>query len=92
MSGATVTTKGQLTIPVDIRNAFGIEPGHRLLFFKRLDGELGVKLIRPRKGAGYGKLADFANQKGAVLDRSAIGDAVAEGVTARGKSNSGLAR
>ncbi|MEO8094714.1 MAG: AbrB/MazE/SpoVT family DNA-binding domain-containing protein [Pseudolysinimonas sp.] len=33
MSIATVTTKGQVTIPQDVRIALGIEPGARVEFF-----------------------------------------------------------
>ncbi len=33
MTAATVTSKGQITIPADIRSAHGLEPGHKLIFF-----------------------------------------------------------
>lgn len=32
MSSATVTSKGQVTIPVDVRNKLGLRPGSRLTF------------------------------------------------------------
>ena len=32
MSTATVTSKGQITIPIDIRTGLGIEPGDRINF------------------------------------------------------------
>lgn len=32
MSSATVTSKGQITIPVDVRSALGLRPGSRLTF------------------------------------------------------------
>ena len=54
MSVATVTSKGQVTIPADIRADFDIEPGDQLAFFKRLDGSLGVRVRRPRVGSGRG--------------------------------------
>jgi AbrB family looped-hinge helix DNA binding protein len=62
MGVATITSKGQLTIPADVRAEFGIEPGHKLYFFKRLDGQLGVKIVKPLNGAGFGALRDFAGQ------------------------------
>lgn len=38
MSTATVTTKGQVTIPKSIRDALGVEAGDRLEFLVRPDG------------------------------------------------------
>lgn len=38
MSIATVTSKGQVTIPVDVRRALGIETGARVEFVPRSDG------------------------------------------------------
>lgn len=32
MSSATVTSKGQVTIPVEVRNKLGLRPGSRLAF------------------------------------------------------------
>lgn len=32
MSSATVTSKGQVTIPVDVRTKLGLRPGSRLTF------------------------------------------------------------
>lgn len=52
--GAVVTSKGQITLPADIRREFGIEQGDEIVFFKRLDGSMGVRIRRPRPGAGRG--------------------------------------
>jgi antitoxin PrlF len=38
MSVATVTSKGQVTIPIDVRRALGIETGTRVEFVPRADG------------------------------------------------------
>jgi antitoxin PrlF len=83
MTAATVTSKGQLTIPADIRDEFGIEPGHRVVFFKQLDGELGIKLIKLKKGSGAGILSHYAGRaEGTDLD-AAIENSVSDGVAAR---------
>ncbi len=83
MGVATVTSKGQLTIPADVRAEFGIEPGHRIYFFKQLDGQLGVKLVKMEKGAGRGALRAYVDRlQGKSLDDE-IGKAAAEGVAER---------
>lgn len=38
MSEATLTSKGQVTIPADIRKAMGLEAGERLVFTQLDDG------------------------------------------------------
>lgn len=38
MSTATVTSKGQVTIPIDVRQKLGIHPGTRVQFIPREDG------------------------------------------------------
>jgi antitoxin PrlF len=78
MGQATVTSKGQLTIPADIREEFGIQPGHRIVFFKQVDGELGVKLIRHRKGAGRGLLRGYGDRLGGAPLDEAIDRAIRE--------------
>lgn len=54
MSAATVTSKGQITIPADVREDFNIEQGHQMVFTRRLNGSLGVRIRKPRIGAGRG--------------------------------------
>ena len=40
---ATVTSKGQLTIPKEVRERLAIEPGEKVLF--RFDEEGGVRMV-----------------------------------------------
>ena len=54
MSAATVTSKGQITIPADIREDFGVEKGDQVMFFRKLSGSLGVRIRKARTGAGRG--------------------------------------
>jgi len=42
---ATVTDKGQVTVPKEIRDQIGIEPGSRLDFEVQDDGTLRVRLL-----------------------------------------------
>lgn len=45
MATATVTSKGQVTIPKELRDALHLQAGHRLEFELREDGSV---LVRPR--------------------------------------------
>jgi AbrB family looped-hinge helix DNA binding protein len=45
MPTATVTTKGQVTIPKEVRKRLGIETGDRLSFVLQEDGSVIVKPI-----------------------------------------------
>lgn len=38
MSTGTMTTKGQITIPKDVRDELALEPGSRVSFIKNEDG------------------------------------------------------
>ncbi|MEW5847692.1 MAG: AbrB/MazE/SpoVT family DNA-binding domain-containing protein [Myxococcota bacterium] len=40
---ATVTSKGQITIPKAIRDELGLEPGDRLVFRRGRDGKVTVE-------------------------------------------------
>jgi antitoxin PrlF len=42
MSTATVTTKGQITIPADVRRRLGLESGDRVEFVE-MDGGFAIK-------------------------------------------------
>jgi len=82
MNGSTVTSKGQITLPVELRAEYGIEKGHKIYFLKGIDGQLEIKILKPEKGAGYGSLKAYAKaMKGKTLDdgiEQAIDEAMAE--------------
>ncbi|MBV9530044.1 MAG: AbrB/MazE/SpoVT family DNA-binding domain-containing protein [Bradyrhizobium sp.] len=42
MTAATLTSKGQLTLPKDVRDALGVGPGDRVDFVKMEDGNFAV--------------------------------------------------
>ena len=82
MNGSTVTSKGQITIPAELRAEYGIEKGHKIYFLKGIDGQLEIKIIKPEKRAGYATLKAYANAiKGASLNdviEQAVDEAMAE--------------
>lgn len=42
MAAATITSKGQITIPVRVRAALGVEPGDRLEFVELQKGQFAI--------------------------------------------------
>jgi antitoxin PrlF len=53
MSTSTLTSKGQVTIPKDVRERLGLKEGDRLVF--RFDDQ-GNLLVRPEAGSPLGRL------------------------------------
>lgn len=43
MAESTLTNKGQTTVPQQIRNALGAQPGTKLLWYVLLDGSISVR-------------------------------------------------
>lgn len=43
MPSATITSKGQITLPVEIRRALGVGPGDRVSFRTAADGRVMVE-------------------------------------------------
>jgi AbrB family looped-hinge helix DNA binding protein len=48
MPSTTLTSKGQITIPIEIRRALGLKPGVRIDFYEVEDGEYA---FRPKTGS-----------------------------------------
>jgi antitoxin PrlF len=48
MATAAVTSKGQITIPIEVREELGLKAGDRIEFVK---GEEGRFFIQPKKGS-----------------------------------------
>ncbi|MFN3960627.1 MAG: AbrB/MazE/SpoVT family DNA-binding domain-containing protein [Parvularculaceae bacterium] len=46
MSVATLTSKGQLTLPKDVRQALGVGPGDQVNFVRMRDGNFAL-IVRP---------------------------------------------
>lgn len=48
MPTATLTSKGQLTIPIEVREALGLQTGDKIEFFENEDGTYSVQ---PKTGS-----------------------------------------
>ncbi len=83
MSAATVTSKGQITIPAEVRQIWGLEAGDQLEFYA---DHLGHLCIRPRNASATAFLdaiparkrvsrfaSDDAALSAAVLSRNEAG-------------------
>lgn len=78
MPTAKMTSKGQITIPVELRKALGLKPGVRIDF---VETEPGIYTLRPRTGSIMdlaGCLPKLDHVVTVEEMDEAIGDAVAE--------------
>lgn len=67
----SVTSKGQVTIPVDVRRFLGIVPGSKVVF-ERLDDQVVVK-----------QKVDFLSLKGSIKPIGVVSDTQTDAVVAR---------
>ncbi len=57
MSVGTMTSKGQITVPKDVRDALKLTPGTRVSFRRNADGDYVLSTTRPRLSELAGRLA-----------------------------------
>ena len=80
MRESTVTSKGQTTLPRDVRAALGLNPGDRVRYVI-LDGEVRLLKARP-----VGDLAGLLRRPGATpVTLEAMDEAMAAGVADEGR-------
>ena len=65
---ATVTDKGQVTVPKEIRDRLGIEPGVKLDFQIEPDGSLRVRPLKRGAAGLYGLLRDPRRSASSVVE------------------------
>ncbi len=59
MKTSTITVKGQVTVPKELRDAFGWKPGDRIGFLKETDG---VKIVYDRSKPTGKEIVDRLKQ------------------------------
>ncbi|MDJ0920012.1 MAG: AbrB/MazE/SpoVT family DNA-binding domain-containing protein [Henriciella sp.] len=79
MSTATITSKGQLTLPKAIREALGLGPGDKVTFVEMEDGNYAVM---PAKGS-VKRLKGLLAGTGRIASLEDMDQAIAEGAKAR---------
>ena len=78
-----LTQKGQVTIPVEIRDKLGLKPRDTVRF--ELDGtELKLRPVRSRLIEGYGAVAPLAHPEDWRAIREEMEEAMAQDVAAEG--------
>lgn len=84
MPTATMTSKGQITIPIELRKTLGLKPGVRIDFYEI---EEGVYALRPKTGSimemrgcipKLDHVLTIEEMNQAVLDHAAALDAAAK--------------
>lgn len=81
MSTATVTSKGQITIPKDIRDDLALEAGSRVMFVKLPNGHYNIV---PKTGSVEDLIGMLHYSGMPVMSIEDINEAIAEGGAASG--------
>ena len=79
MPTATVTSKGQITIPVEVREEMGLAPGSRVDFVAVGDGEYRVMV----KSRSVSELAGIFRSSGPSVSIDDMDEAIADAVVER---------
>ena len=75
MATAGVTSKGQITIPAEVRKKLGLKPGDRVRF---IEGENGEYILRPKTGSIM-NLKGFLKWTGKPVTIEDMNEAIAKG-------------
>ena len=74
MEGSTVTSKGQVTIPMEIRRALGIRQGSKLAFAQK-NGKVELRVVHRAPElvvSGFGMLAARGKRLPADFDAASL--------------------
>lgn len=79
MPAATVTSKGQITIPAEVRRSLGLHTGSRVAFVETVSGRYE---IRPESGS-IRSLEGLVPHKGAAVSLEEMDEAISGGAVGR---------
>ena len=86
---ATVTSKGQITVPSALRQALGVAAGDRLRFVREADGSIRLEARKRRRIVDFARANAFCvGEAGLDLDK-AIDEAITEAVLERDRRSRG---
>jgi antitoxin PrlF len=75
MATAAVTSKGQITIPIEVRKKLGLKPGDRVRF---IEGEKGEYILKPKTGSIM-DLEGFVPWTGKTVTIEEMNETIAKG-------------
>lgn len=75
MATAAVTSRGQITIPLEVRKRLGIKPGDQVRFLEGVNGEC---ILRPKTGSIM-DLKGFAKWTGKPVTIEEMNETIAQG-------------
>ncbi len=86
---ATVTSKGQITVPNALRQALGVETGDRLRFVQAEDGSIRLEARKRRRIVDFARANAFCvGEAGLDLDK-AIDESITEAMLERDRRSRG---
>jgi antitoxin PrlF len=77
VSTGTMTSKGQITIPKDVREQLGLTPGTKVTFTRNADGDFVLSTTQPSLMDLRGRLRHV----GPAVSLETMDDAIAAGAT-----------
>ena len=83
---AKVTSKGQVTLPIQLRDRLGIEPGDRVVFVEQADGSFTLRVRSGTLASLRGILRGKAKVPSDQQLREWVDDARSRATTGRQKS------
>lgn len=78
VGAATLTSKGQLTLPAGLRQKWGIKAGDAVEFFESTDGSVKVRTLARPATAIVGLMAHLRPDPRYANDDDALADAIAD--------------
>jgi AbrB family looped-hinge helix DNA binding protein len=75
MATAAVTSKGQITIPLEVRKKLGLKPGDRVRF---IEGKHGEYILKPKTGSIM-DLKGFVHWTGKPVSIKEMNETIAKG-------------
>jgi AbrB family looped-hinge helix DNA binding protein len=86
---ATVTSKGQITVPNAVRRELGVASGDRLRFVQAADGSIRLEARKRRRIVDFARANAFRGGESGVDVDKAIDDAVTGAVLERDRRSRG---
>ncbi|GAA4014196.1 hypothetical protein GCM10022631_27410 [Deinococcus rubellus] len=78
MPRTVLTSKGQMTVPQEVRSALGLEMGDQLLIETTASGFQATVIRKPKAAALQGILSGQVKYQGEVTEAQAVAEALAE--------------